>query len=64
MSATDHYLQVGAEQGRQFQCGPFMTWIMAGRYLDRYWDLGDAYGRNGKAGVKLGKAHWENNGSS
>lgn len=41
-----------------------MTWIMAGRYLDRYWDLGDAFGRNGKSGVKLGKAHWENNGSS
>lgn len=36
---------------------------MAGRYLDRYWEIGDKFGRNGRASVKLAKEHWYNNGS-
>jgi hypothetical protein len=31
-----------------------LTWTMGARYLDRYWDLGDKFGRNGKAAIKLG----------
>lgn len=40
-----------------------MTWIMAARYLDRYWEIGDKFGRNGKASVQLAKEHWATNGS-
>ena len=45
------------------QCSDFMTWIMAARYLDRYWEIGDKFGRNGKASVKLAREHWYKNGS-
>ena len=47
MSPIAHYVEEGQEQGRIINCGPFMTWIMTGRYLDRYWELGDKFGRNG-----------------
>jgi hypothetical protein len=36
---------------------------MAGRYLDKYWELGDKFGRSGKSSVKLGVEHWYKNGS-
>lgn len=63
MTPIEHYLEVGQEQSRQYQCGNFMTWMMAARYLDRYWEIGDKFGRNGKSSVKMAREHWYNNGS-
>lgn len=40
-----------------------MTYMMASRYLDRYWELGDQYGRSGKASMQLAKKHWHSNGT-
>jgi len=63
MTPIEHYLEEGQQQGRMTQCGTFMTWMMAARYLDRYWEIGDKFGRNGKASVQLAKEHWYKNGS-
>lgn len=62
-TAIDHYLSVGQEQGRFTKCGKYMTWFAASRYLDRYWEIGDKFGRTGKSSVKLAREHWYTNGS-
>jgi hypothetical protein len=56
-------MEIGKDQGRMTKCGNYMTWIMAARYLDRYWDIGDAFGRSGKPSVKMARDHFYNNGS-
>jgi hypothetical protein len=47
--AVEHYVKIGQKQGRHFRCGPYMTWIMTGRYVDRYYWIGDEYGRTYKS---------------
>jgi hypothetical protein len=39
-----------------------MTWIMAGRYVDRYYWVGDEYGRTWKS-LEAVRNHWYTNGS-
>jgi hypothetical protein len=40
-----------------------MTGIAAKRYLRRYAELGNAFGRDGKGSFKKAREHWYNNGS-
>ena len=40
-----------------------MTGIMAHRYLRRYQELGNKFGRHGALSFKKAKEHWYNNGS-
>lgn len=56
-------MEVGKDQHRYYECGNYMTWIMSSRYLDRYYFLGDEFGRSGKSSIKMGVKHWHNNGT-
>lgn len=62
MSPIDHYLAVGKRQGRFYRCGDFMTWFMANRYRDRYYWIGDEYGRTWKSLEPI-RNQWYTNGS-
>lgn len=66
LNGTDpetHYFETGKDQGRYYHCGDIMTWFMASRYLDRYPELGDKFGRSGAPSMKLAIHHWQTNGT-
>lgn len=63
MTANEHYARVGEKQGRNIRCVHFFTDFQSERYLKRYTELGDMYGRSDKPAWKAGKQHWYNNGS-
>ena len=63
LSAIEHFMQTGQDQYRFTKCGDYMTWMGAARYLDRYYFLGDNFGRSGKSSVQLARDHYYNNGS-
>ena len=62
MSPVEHYLSIGQRQGRFYRCGDYMTWIMTGRYIDRYYWIGDEFGRTWKS-FEAVRNHWYTNGS-
>jgi len=62
-SPESHFLDTGKDEGRYYQCGNKMTFRMASRYLDRYWELGDEFGRSGPSSMKLAENHWHTNGT-
>jgi hypothetical protein len=62
MTANEHYARVGEKGGRNIRCQNFMTGISAQRYLRRYAELGNLYGRNkGGNSFKNAREHWYNN---
>lgn len=63
MTANEHYARVGEKEGRNIRCQNVMTGIMARRYLRRYADLGNMFGRTGAGSFHKAKEHWYNNGS-
>lgn len=66
LNGTDpeqHYYEIGQDQGRYFHCGDYMTTTMAQRYVDRYPELGDKFGRSGSPSMKLATHHWQTNGT-
>jgi hypothetical protein len=58
-----HFLDTGKDEGRYYECGNFLTFKMAQRYVDRYWELGDEFGRSGPSSMKLAQNHWHSNGT-
>jgi hypothetical protein len=64
LTSEQHYLEIGKDEGRYYKCGDFITYYMAARYLDRYVELGDEFGRSGKSAMQLGIKHWHYNGTA
>lgn len=69
MNPNEHYARFGHKQGRNIRCVSFFTQIMSFRYLDRYSELGNLFGRGNsithvnKKAAKAGREHWFTNGS-